>query len=112
MNVIVGSRQSGKTEALLRWAQEGPKGECRVIVTHSLRESMRLLRLARERGLPLDSYQFVSYQEVREGGFEGRVRPMRKIRLALDNADITIGTLLGARDPIDIITVTGTAQEV
>lgn len=112
MRVIVGERQVGKTEALLQWASGGrADDEIRIIVSHSHRESMRLLQIARERDLPLESFQFVSVGEVRERGWREGAHLTRRVVLGVDNADIVIADLLGAHDPIRVITLTGKAEQ-
>lgn len=110
MRVIVGGRGTGKTEALLRWAQEAPEGEARVVVSHSLRASHQLQGEARKRGLPLESWQFVSLEEVGAPGFQAGTRLTRRVVLAADNADIVLQWLLRTQDPIDVITATGSVE--
>lgn len=111
MEVVIGGRQTGKTQKLLEWAAAQPEGEARVIVSHSFHASMDLLRRAREAGINVESWQFVSVHEMKErgGGWMNGVGINRRvIRYSLDNADIVLQDLIGA--PITIATVTGRAS--
>jgi hypothetical protein len=111
MNVIVGGRQSGKTSKLLQWASEQPEGTGRVIISHSLRASMDLLRRARDAGYNVESWQFVSVSEVRDKGigFMAGVRINRRhIEFGLDNLDLVLTDLIGA--PLTTVTMTAKAE--
>lgn len=82
---VVTPHGGGKTERMLRWAAGGNINEARVIVCFSSREAMRLLRDSRERKLGLESWQFVSYEEVSVAGFQSGTRRTRKVLLGIDN---------------------------
>jgi hypothetical protein len=101
MRVISMPRRGGKTTAMLRWMQEAPEGETRVMACFSEQESMRLLRLSREQGLGLESWQFVSAKEARHLSghpFRGRVV------LGLDNLDIWLSSHFGREVVLGTIT--------
>lgn len=98
---LIGGRRTGRTTRLLRWAQAAPEGEHRVIVSHTYDESRRLLRLSREQDLGLESWQFVSQQEIDRtdrslwsGVLIGRGGQMS---LGLDNLDMYLDGLIGWR---------------
>lgn len=107
MRVIVGGRQSGKTKAMLDWMEQAPEDEVRVCVSHTLQASMDLLRRARQEDRKLESWQFISLEEVK--GYSpipvliGRVKPV----LGYDDLDLQIQGYY----PIGLVTLTGEVDE-
>lgn len=96
MKIILGGRQSGKTNRMLKWLMDAPEGEHRVLVSHSLAESHRLMRYARiERNLPLESWQFVGWHEVTGDAWSGVLTGRGgKIVLGLDEASLILRSML------------------
>lgn len=100
MKVIVNGRQAGKTYALVQWVKEGEQtdsypGWSRVILTHNIDEAQRL-----RQQYDLDYRQVFSVPEWQHARL-GR----EPVEVALDNADITLGHLLG-QSP-SLISLTG-----
>lgn len=97
MRIILGGRNTGKTNHMLKWLMDAPEGEHRVCVSHSLQESRRLMRYARiDRQLPLESWQFVSWQEVGPGGWSGVLMGHGgRVVLGFDNLDLIMSRVLG-----------------
>ena len=126
-DVIVLPRRGGKTEKMIEWllaaAIEAPD-EHRIVVSHSLAESHRVMRLVYERGFldasrinNAESWQFVSVGEVmeREEGLWHGVkmrdiaeRTRREFTLGVDNADLVLEQLLHHR--VGAISVTGSDE--
>lgn len=92
MKIVSLPRRGGKTEALLRWMQEAPAGEHRIFVAFSREEAHRVQRLAFERNLDLESWQFVSADEARDGRAWDAVLHFRGgvIVLGFDNLDLWV----------------------
>ena len=102
----IGGRQTGKTTAMLDWMQDAPEGDHRVLVCHTGQEAMRLLRESRERGLDLESWQFVGYDELKPGTWSGVLHGRGgRVVLGVDNLDLILGRLLGW--PVERVTATG-----
>lgn len=107
MNFMVGGRRVGKTTRLLQWAQEAPEGEHRIVVSMSGQRAMELLRLARQDNLPLESWQFVGYDEVVPGTWPAVLRGRGgKIVLGLDDLDTQMRSLFAGYE-VGMITATG-----
>lgn len=90
MKVIVNGRQSGKTYQLIQWVKDGEKtdsypGWSRILLCHSLDEAQRL-----RTQYDLDYHQVFSVDEWRHAR-KGR----KPVEVALDNADLVLGMLLG-----------------
>ena len=108
MKFDICDRGKGKTTRLLEWLLDAPEGEHRVLVSHDRRTTMKLLREARDRGLPVESWQFVSFDEIRTGSnaFSGVLHGRGgHVVLGIDNADIILRGLTAWS--IDIVTATG-----
>lgn len=115
MDVHVLPRRGGKTERLLEWLQTAPSGEHRVLVSPTIQESHRLMRLAYDRGLipgQVETWQFVSFGEVTRGtrGLFSGVLLGRggHVVLGLDNVDAVLQAMTDW--PIEAMTVTGSAR--
>lgn len=96
MQFHIGGRMSGKTEKMLDWLCEASEGEHRVIVSVSNQRAMRLLREARARELPVESWQFVGVEEVSERTWSGVLFGRGgHIVLGLDDLDQMLYQLVG-----------------
>jgi hypothetical protein len=85
MNVVVGSRGTGKTMRMLAWMRAAPEGEHRVLVAHSRDYAMQLYRDNPD----LESWQFVGPEEVKPGAWSGvTYRRGGRIVLGFDNLDL------------------------
>jgi hypothetical protein len=105
--VFSAGRAAGKTEAMLKWMADQPDDEGpRVLVSLDGRESMRLLDLARGRGMAVESWQFVSVDELGRQGpsLWAGVRDRHRISLGIDNADMALSRLF--RWPVAALSVT------
>lgn len=98
-NIIVGGRQSGKTMRLLEWVAEGERiprypGWNRVLVVHSIDESLRLRSIIRaDPENPMfedDAHRVYSFEEWREA-----VGVSPEVQVALDNAEFALARLIG-----------------
>jgi hypothetical protein len=103
VNVIVNGRQSGKTYRLIQWVKEGEQtdsypGWSRILLCHSLDEAQRL-----RTQYDLDYRQVFSVSEWQHAR-KGR----KPVEVALDNADLVLGMLLGQRP--SYISLTGRAD--
>lgn len=89
MKVVMGARQSGKTTLLLEYMerQRTNHGIRIICLCVTPEESMRLLRLARDLGYGLYSWQFLSFEEARTNRHVFRGRDLDTTRIAIDNAD-------------------------
>lgn len=90
MDLLITDRQQGKTTYLLalmqkQWTEYGVRVIC---ITVNTRESMRLLKLSRQLGYDLTSWQFMTMEEARgnRGVFNGRHRD--QTRVVVDNGDM------------------------
>lgn len=106
MRIVSLPRRGGKTTAMLQWMKEAPEGEHRVCVCFSAFEAMRLLRQSRDADMGLESWQFVSVEDIRgpralSGVLHGRGG---HIVLGFDNLDLWLAMYLGRE--VDIATVT------
>jgi hypothetical protein len=102
----VGGRRSGKTDKMLRWLTDAPEGEWRVLVSVSEQRAMRLLREARERGLSVESWQFVGIEEVKRHTWSGVLYGRGgHIVLGLDDLDMMLYQIIGW--PVGRISATG-----
>lgn len=83
----IGLRGAGKTYQMLQWAKDAPEGERRLIVCHSHARSMDLLRESRERDLGLESWQFLSVEQARNGAYS---LARDQIVLGIDDLDLVL----------------------
>src|SRR4051794_6946593 len=109
MEIIVGGRQSGKTERILEWMKNAPENVGRVMICESPDEAMRVYRSTfTKEGNPTDweSWQFVSARELLSPHiFEGILLGRKwTIELAIDNLDILIQRSF--RWPVGLVTMT------
>lgn len=93
MKLIATGRQGGKTEQMLAWLRDAPEGEHRVLVSHSREEAMRLLR---DNADDLESWQFVTPEEVTPDAWSGVLLGRGgRIVLGFDNLDLILPRLVG-----------------
>lgn len=108
MQFHITGRQGGKTSQLLDWMEGAPEGEHRVMVCHTRERSMQMLNLSRVQERKLESWQFVSAQEVLpysrafSGVLYGRGG---HIVLGIDDLDLTINHMFGFI--VERVTATG-----
>jgi hypothetical protein len=108
MDILVGDRQTGKTEYVLEWMKNAPENVGRVMVCESENEAMRVYRSTFDGyGNPTDweSWQFVSLNElfgnhVFEGVLLGR---KWELELAIDNLDVLLQRAF--RWPVSLVTI-------
>lgn len=108
MEFHITGRQHGKTTRLLDWLEAAPEGEHRIAVCHNAQRSMDLLHQSRKQGRRLESWQFVSAEEVARGSrvFSGVLRGRRgHIVLGIDDLDLTIQNMF--QFEVGRITATG-----
>lgn len=90
-------RGRGKTTDLLQWVTEAPEDEIRIFVTFKHEEAMRILRRARDLDLDVESWQFVSWDEIFGPGVWSGVRYAnreKRIVLGIDNLDIILRNMV------------------
>lgn len=113
MQFHITGRGQGKTTQMLQWMSEAPEAqsdEIRVCVSPHPREAMRLLRLSREMGLGLRSWQFVSIDEL-NASLWSSVRGRRNIVLGFDNLELILSRLIPGPWPVRYASATGTLVE-
>jgi hypothetical protein len=109
LSIVIGGRQSGKTESLIQWLLDAPEGEHRILVSHTSQEAMRLLRHCGNRGLPVESWQFVGVNEItRETWSAVTHHRGGQIVLGLDNMELMLSSFLPW--PVGKITTTAEAE--
>ena len=103
MRVLDVGRKKGKTTRLLQWVSESEPGTARVFVSRTRNEAMDLLVIARNRGLDVQSWQFVGWEELKAP----RLWMMAKERIVLgiDNLDLIVQDMV--RWPIELVTLCG-----
>ena len=94
MKWLVGGRASGRTTEMLRWVAESSDGDVRVLISLTSDEAMMNLRRAREMGLEVESWQFIGWEEVRDGRFRGSRIGYPDVRFGIDNLDLLLSRLL------------------
>lgn len=86
-------RGGGKTMRMLEWMAAQPPTQNRVCVTITAHEANRLRNLAREQGLNIEGWRFVSAGEVKRGTLHGT--SFMPTVLGVDNAELVLSALLG-----------------
>lgn len=113
MEFVILPRQAGKTHGLIEWMLAAPKGEARIYVTHNRHDAMRMLREQRGKGNvpPLESWQFMAFQEIRGPGVLSAVVKWRteNIVIGIDNVDMILQMMVDF--PIRRVTATGVTAE-
>jgi hypothetical protein len=112
MEVVHLPVQAGKTEQLIQWLIDAPEDEHRILVSHDLMESHRVMRVAYDRGLipqQCETWQFICVEELKGPDLWSAVKRFRPGRfvLAFDNLDLW----LAKRFPYNIRIVTMTKEE-
>lgn len=105
----IGGRQTGKTTRLLDWLEKQTDGEHRVLVSHSRQRAMDLLRQARQEERVVESWQFVSVDEVLRGtsSHQGVLLRGGDIVLGVDDLDLTLSTFFS----FPVTRVTASAED-
>lgn len=104
MHVIALGRGKGKTEELLGWLKGAPDGEVRVLVSHTLEESRRVMRLAMRRDDTYQSWQFVCWSEIGAGAWSAVTALGQQIVLGVDNVELVLEQMF--HWPVGAISVT------
>ena len=110
MRIVVGGRQYGKTRKMLEWMTEAPEDTVRVFVSHTSEEAMRVLRLAREMELNLESWQFIGMAELTYyNPFPMRAAVVRNFEFGFDNVDLVLQEMVRYW-PVTMATMTGESE--
>lgn len=107
MKFMIRGRQRSKTTQLLDWMELAPEDVTRVAVCHSLQEVNRLQRLAADHRPDLESWQFISVDELPTYRPYPVVTGQTQIEIGIDNLDLILERVLKCVYPIDMITATG-----